>query len=83
MSPSAALLLIKTFGRPVYQGSYLQVKYRLSCTKELREKLEALQKKYPKELHIHRTLKEKLIFGGTFSTSSNILYELQLVMSRK
>lgn len=83
MSALDTLLRIPVFGRQVFQGQFFSVKYRMIISPELTQKLTALKAKYP-ELQVHTSeAKHSVIFGGTFSTKSNFMYEVSLLRGRR
>lgn len=82
MSPLSQLLKIPAFGRQIFQGNSYMIKLRKNLTPELDGKLTILKNKYP-ELQVHKTQKQTVIFGGTFSSTSNFMYEVKLMAGLK
>lgn len=78
MNPLQQLLKIPAFGRQIFQGSNYMIKLRKKITPELDSKLLILKNKYP-ELLVYKTQKQTVIFGGTFSSTSNFMYEVKLM----
>lgn len=82
MNALEQLLKIPAFGRQIFQGNNYMIKLRKNISPELDGKLVLLKRKYP-ELLVHKTLKQTVIFGGTFSTTSNFMYEVKLMAGLK
>lgn len=80
-NPLTLLMQIRSFGRPVSAGQHYRIKYRKLNTPELAADLERLKTRYP-ELLVYKASTGYILFGGTFSTSSNFMHEIGLVMGR-
>lgn len=82
MDALSQLLQITAFGRPLFAGSFFKIKYRKQTTATLEDDLKRLKNKYP-ELLVYKADTGYTIFGGTFSSKSNLLYEIKLVVGRR
>lgn len=78
MTALEQLMKIPAFGKQIFQGNNYMIKLRKNISPELDTKLVLLKRKYP-ELLVHKTLKQTVIFGGTFSSASNFMYEVKLM----
>lgn len=75
-TPLDILNEIPGYGKRTFMGGHFRVKFRCAKTSEAFKALNELRKRYP-EMAIHFTKDEKIIFGGTFSSQSQFLFDVQ------
>ena len=80
MSALEKLNQISGYGKRKHTGSHFQIKFRTTADKM--PKIVELKKKYP-EMLVHKTLKEAIIFGGTFPSQSQFLFDVQCLIGIK
>lgn len=78
MTPLEQLLKIPAFGKQIFRGQHYMIKFRKDNSPELDLRLTQLKARYP-ELLVYKTQKQTIIFGGTFSSRSNFMYEVKLM----
>lgn len=84
MNALARLLQIQAFGKRIFTGGgFYEVKFRMDDTKENRAGINTLKAKYPRELFVHFTTQQSIIFGGRFSTSGNFWEDSRWIMKMK
>jgi hypothetical protein len=74
---------IESFGKPVYNGQHFSYKQRRKVTPDVTAKLNILKTRYPELIVYHTQTTGAVIFGGTFSTHSNFMFEMKFIMKAK
>lgn len=74
---------ISSYGKQLFNGQHYKYKQRRKKTPELLTKLDMLKRRYPELLVYHTLTTDAVIFGGTFSTHSNFMFEMKFIMKAK
>lgn len=74
---------INSYGKQLFNGQHFSYKQRRKKTADVLAKLDILKLRYPELLVYHTLTTDAVIFGGTFSTHSNFMFEMKFILKSK